>query len=199
MSTTAASAIGRITASEPTGPWTADETPALEASAEGWDNFSVANPYVVKHDDGAYTMYYTGHLKGNGKSAIGLATSTDGLSWTKHGEPVLQAGEAPWSQPKISGPKVLPTESGWLMIYRNDPISGAPTTLGYATSPDGLTWSHTSQATPIFDVTAYKQHWRAVWSADITHFNNTYFLFLEIGAGSSTDVHVLTYEGRFGP
>ena len=196
MTTSAPSAIGRLTAPEPTGPWTADETLALEPSDEGWDNFSVANPHVLKLADGTYRMYYTGHLKGNLESSIGLATAADGINWTKHGEPVLQTGEAPWSQRKISGSKVLLAESSWLMVYRNDPISGAPRTLGYATSPDGLTWTHTSQETPILDVAAYEP-WRAVWSTGIAHVNDTYFLFLEIGDGSSTDLHVTTYEGVF--
>jgi predicted GH43/DUF377 family glycosyl hydrolase len=197
MSTSVTSAIGRITAPGPTGPWTADEAPALEVSIDGWDNFSVANPYVVQHDDGTYYMYYTGLLKGNLESSIGLATSADGITWTKHEEPVLLTGDAPWSERKISGPKVLATDEDWLMIYRNDVISGAPRTLGYATSPDGITWTHTSQETPVLDVAAYEP-WRAVWSTDIAQVSDTYFLFLEIGNGSSTDLHVTTYEGMFG-
>jgi predicted GH43/DUF377 family glycosyl hydrolase len=141
-------------------------------------------------------MYYTGIVKGNIESSIGLATSPDGVNWTKHGDPVLLTGEAPWSQRKISGPKVVATDEGWIMVYRNDPISGAPTALGYATSADGITWTHTSQETPILDVAAYEP-WRAVWSTDITQVDGTYFLFLEIGSGSSTDLYVTTYEGEF--
>jgi hypothetical protein len=142
-------------------------------------------------------MYYSGLLKGNLESSIGLATSADGITWTKHEEPVLLTGDAPWSERKISGPKVLATDEDWLMIYRNDVISGAPRTLGYATSPDGITWTHTSQETPVLDVAAYEP-WRAVWSTDIAQVSDTYFLFLEIGNGSSTDLHVTTYEGMFG-
>lgn len=197
MSAVVQSAIGRATAPAPAGPWTPDETPALEASPDSWDPYSVANPYVVRHDNGTYYMYYTGHDSANRTTAIGLATSADGLTWTKHDGPVLQAGDATWSESRLFGPKVLPTENGWLMIYRNDPMSGIPMTLSYATSEDGLTWTHMTQDTPIFDIGPTAE-WRAIWATDIAYVDGTYFLFAEIGTGSSTDVHVMTYEGTFG-
>jgi predicted GH43/DUF377 family glycosyl hydrolase len=197
MSGMVQSAIGRATAPAPAGPWTPDEVPALEASPDSWDPYSVANPYVVRPEDGTYYMYYTGHDAGNREAAIGLATSADGLTWTKHDGPVLQVGDAPWSESRIFGPKVLPTENGWLMIYRNDPVSGAPRTLSYATSKDGLTWTHMTQDIPIFDIGS-TAGWRAVWATDIAYVDGTYFLFAEIGTGSSTDIHVMTYEGVFG-
>jgi beta-xylosidase len=76
-------------------------------------------------------------------------------------------------------------------------MSGIPMTLSYATSEDGLTWTHMTQDTPIFDIGPTAE-WRAIWATDITYVDGTYFLFAEIGTGSSTDVHVMTYEGTFG-
>ena len=197
MSGTAASAIGRATAPSPTGPWTADEAPALEADPDSWDNFSVANPYVLQKDDGTYYMYFTGNTKGSLDAYIGLATSPDGMVWTKHEGFILEAGEADWSKRKVVAPKVWHTESGWYMLFRNDAISGAPTTLSYATSEDGISWTRMSQETPIFDI-ADTPEWQAVWATDIVYLDGTYFLFAEIGTGNSTDVHVMTYKGEFG-
>ena len=197
MSGTAASSIGRASALSPTGPWTADEAPALEADPDSWDNFSVANPYVVRQDEGTYFMYFTGNTKGSLDAYIGLATSADGVTWTKHDGFVLEAGDASWSERKVSAPKVWQTESGWRMIFRNDPLSGGPPSLSYATSEDGISWTMMSQETPIFDITSVPE-WRAVWATDIAHLDGTYFLFAEIGTGNSTDVHVMTYEGEFG-
>ena len=197
MSGTAASTIGRATAPSPTGPWTPDESPLLEPDPDSWDNFSVANPYVVQQDDGTYYMYFTGNTRGSLDSYIGLATSTDGVTWAKHDGYILEAGDEPWSERKITAPKVWRTETGWTMIFRNDPISGAPTTLSYATSEDGLTWTMMSQETPIFSINAATE-WKAVWATDIAYLDGTYFLFTELGMGNSTDIHVMTYEGEFG-
>ncbi|MCB8944581.1 MAG: hypothetical protein H6658_12595 [Ardenticatenaceae bacterium] len=197
MSGVVPSAIGRATAVSPTGPWTPDASPALEADADSWDSFSIANPYVVRHDDGTYYLYYTGNTNANLDAAIGLATSTDGMTWTKQDGPVLEAGDALWSERKIFGPKVWRTEDGWRMIFRNDPLSGAPTTLAYATSEDGLSWTVMPQATPIFKATDVTP-WRAVYATDMAYLDGTYFLYAEIADGTGTNIHVLTYEGEFG-
>ena len=56
-------AIGRATAEDPNGPWTADPEPVLTAGREGsWDSFHVAHPSVIRTEDG-YVMYYTGRTE----------------------------------------------------------------------------------------------------------------------------------------
>ena len=84
--------LGRATAPGPDGPWTVGEAGILEAGPAGsWDAGGLSWPSVVATDDG-YAMYYTGVERLRGRGAIGLATSPDGIAWTKHDGPVLRAG-----------------------------------------------------------------------------------------------------------
>lgn len=70
--------IGRATAPDPLGPWTADEDYVLEPGETGaWDAEGVRRPFVIKNEDG-YVMYYVGYH--NGRSMIGRATSPNGIN-----------------------------------------------------------------------------------------------------------------------
>ncbi|MGM1060003.1 beta-xylosidase [Saccharothrix sp. Mg75] len=66
-------------------------TPVLSGSVGGFDGVHTCDPSVIKVA-GTYYLYYTGaagdHAHGN---AIGVATSTDGLTWTRAagGAPIL--------------------------------------------------------------------------------------------------------------
>ena len=66
--------------------------PVLTAGDPGsWDDYTVGMGYVIK-DDGIYKMYYIGMQEPlSGMPQIGLATSSNGIDWTKHPDPVLTA------------------------------------------------------------------------------------------------------------
>jgi predicted GH43/DUF377 family glycosyl hydrolase len=66
--------------------WSKSGAPVLTGTSGAWDEGLAANPFVVHA--GTYLMWYD-----NGY-AIGLASSSDGISWTKVGtEPVLTPGD----------------------------------------------------------------------------------------------------------
>lgn len=106
-------------------------SPALSAGPAGsWDEGGVR--YPVLHYDGAqYRMWYQG--LGAGGAAIGLATSTDGATWTKSASnPVITArglvsAYAPGS--------VVKAASQFVLYYSADG------NIGRATSADGAAWS----------------------------------------------------------
>ena len=68
--------------------------PVLAVGAAGsWDDDAVWGPAVLK-EGSSYKMWYTGD-DGANPSRIGLATSTDGITWTKAAaNPVLSPSEA---------------------------------------------------------------------------------------------------------
>lgn len=72
---------------EDDGTLTPDQGAVLEGTG-GFDRDGVSNPVVVKVGD-VFHMYYAGH-RGR-KVSIGLATSDDGVSWTRQGR-ILNAG-----------------------------------------------------------------------------------------------------------
>jgi hypothetical protein len=62
--------------------WQVDADPILEPIAD-WEQGGLTEPEIIAFADG-YFLYYTG-----GGSAIGVATSSDLLSWTRFGSSVL--------------------------------------------------------------------------------------------------------------
>lgn len=126
--------------------------PVMTGSGDGWDASAVGNAMVV-YDDSVYRMWYAGH-DGSGVMSIGYATSTDGIEWTKFtGNPVLvPGGTGDWDEARIHGPYVVNLESEFRMWYtgtRPDDVSQ----IGYATSPDGITWSK-YESNPVLSVGA---------------------------------------------
>jgi predicted GH43/DUF377 family glycosyl hydrolase len=112
----------------------------------GWEN-EVNRPVVIKREDG-YHMWYTGQTAD--RSAIGYATSRDGVTWKRmNAQPVLKP-EAPWEKVAVMCPDVMWDDDA--KLYRMWYSGGEqyePNEIGYATSPDGLTWTK-SDENPIF-------------------------------------------------
>ncbi|WP_166831127.1 glycoside hydrolase family protein [Thalassoroseus pseudoceratinae] len=115
-------------------------------------------PHVVKMDDSQWHLYYTGNAgRGSGLSAfpgIGLATSQDGLNWTRHGDTPVLAPSGQLGDPDaigVAGGSVLRvTQSDgtqqWRFYYTGCPTTGERHDLNQqkviclAVSEDGVTW-----------------------------------------------------------
>jgi len=201
----AKTAVGRATASAPTGPWTADDAPVLVQGSEGeWDDHQVSSPSVIKTEDG-YVMYYTG-TSGDRVSHIGMATSEDGITWTKYDDPVTT--DAPyaesdpvlmgWENVNINQPRVELTPDGYVMLLKMVTFeNGRPTVPGgmvsYATSKDGITWELAEDKIAVTPSSV--PNGRAIWFTELVYQADTYYLFFELGTGTNTEVYVATYEG----
>lgn len=136
--------VYQATASEPTATWIVDPEPLLEAGKTGeWDSPQIWPNIVLKTDE-AYVLYYSAKESRD----IGMATSPDGINWTKyndpattetmyeHSDPVMKAGAfREWDWSGLDFPCVRLRENTWEMFY-----SGPPH-IGYATSTDGINWT----------------------------------------------------------
>lgn len=111
-----------------------------------WESGSILH-CDVHHDaaSGMWFLFYTGVMSpGYGYRQIGVATSTDGESWTRHADnPIITID---YSRETIDGihahmPSVVVDDAGvWHMIYacyQND----VGNRLCHATSKDGLSWT----------------------------------------------------------
>jgi hypothetical protein len=203
LSTPAHTTIGRATAPKPTGPWTPDAAPVLRLGAAGvWDSYSVAHPSVVRTSAG-YVMYYSGSSgAADAHGAIGMATSPDGVHWTKRADPVLSAGTGDeWDGQFIYDPNVVQTPSGYVMAYLAvSPTGTVPTpftAFGYATSADGVTWTKSS-ANPILSSKDH-QNWLGMFLANLLYQNGTLLLYFDLQQQSKTfgvtDVFLATHTG----
>jgi predicted GH43/DUF377 family glycosyl hydrolase len=120
--------------------------PVLEGTPGAFDEHGVYGPDVLyQPEDSAapYKMYYSG--RGEVFGAIGYATSTDGVSWTKRmdgGTPdaVLDHGQAGSADAfSAADPSVMKDGATWKMWYTGDDSNKRR--VAYATSPDGISWS----------------------------------------------------------
>ncbi|MEZ4671206.1 MAG: hypothetical protein R3E39_25145 [Anaerolineae bacterium] len=188
-------AIGRATAPAPSGPWTPDIAPVLEAGEKGaWDELQVAVPSVVKTDDG-YVMYYTGANKAQ-VGQMGRATSADGITWVKDDEPVFSAtgNTGDFDSLAIYQPSVVKTENGWVMLYKgisNRNYRSLPN--GLALSEDGIHWTRYSD-NPVLTVDIIAEG-DGLWFTNLLYQDSTYYLFFELGINRQTNIYLATHKG----
>ena len=126
--------------------WSAPLVVLPPEPATGWED-DINRPVVVKRGDG-YHMWYTGQARG--RSAIGYATSPDGIHWTRRSpRPVLEP-EAAWEKVAVMCPHVEwdAAQKRFRMWYSGGE-QYEPDAIGYAASPDGLHWTRLA-GNPVF-------------------------------------------------
>jgi RNA polymerase sigma factor (sigma-70 family) len=114
--------------------------PVLNIGPAGaFDHDDIHSPTVIRNN-GEYWMWYDGQDVPNGTRRIGLATSTDGVAWTKHpANPVLDIGPEPWDANSVYFPNVIKSsQTKYEMWYSGN---GTYSAIGYATSSDGIFWT----------------------------------------------------------
>jgi gluconolactonase len=121
--------------------WTKYESnPVMVGGPEGsWDEGGISGVDVL-FDGETYKMWYCGQ-DSSAWGRIGYATSTDGITWTKHeNNPVLDLEEiSDWNCDAVSSPVVIFDGTMYKMWYAGQNSSGSQ--IGYATSPDGINWT----------------------------------------------------------
>jgi hypothetical protein len=149
--------VRRATAPGPDGPWTPDAEPVLRRGPAGaWDSGGLDFPSVVPTEDG-FAMLYSGvNPQDPNFGAIGLATSEDGIAWTKHDDPTTTDGghgeSDPVAEPGLCGefdaralqqPRLIQFPDRLVMAYGgySSDIESGPS-VGYADSLNGgETWA----------------------------------------------------------
>jgi len=115
--------------------------PVMELGAEGsWDADGVFGASVM-YKDSLFKLWYGG-LNGV-KGSIGYATSTDFIHWEKYsGNPVMEPGTSTeWDSLYIYFPNVLyNADSRRFEMWYAGGVKHTPRHIGFATSPDGITW-----------------------------------------------------------
>lgn len=138
--------------------WTKHPEPVLRRGEAGdWDSGYIEASSVLKIDD-EYKMWY---WAAGGKQyiayephLIGLATSIDGINWTKYDDPyttvfpfkgsdpvLTPSAPGTWDAQRAWSPTVLPIDGGFEMWYAGTNTSISMTDRpGYTVSTDGNNW-----------------------------------------------------------
>jgi predicted GH43/DUF377 family glycosyl hydrolase len=102
-----------------------------------WDAGMVTPGPVIK-EDGIYKMYYSGAIEAHQSGQIGLATSTDGINWTKYPQPVITSGSG-WDY-SINSNSLIKIDGTYYLYYHGwEPPDNFRE--GLATSTDGINWT----------------------------------------------------------
>ena len=130
---------------------TVDGPALVRGTAGEFDDEGVRSPsLVLDGPDGDQRMYYEG-LDGDARR-IGLATSSDGVTWERQGLVLDRGAAGAWDDAWVGMPTVVYDGAGWHLWYVGS--DGTRLRVGYASSTDGLTWQrHTDDdgiSTPVF-------------------------------------------------
>ena len=121
------------------------------------DRKYIATPFTIRLSN-TYNMWYTAKSADDPDSRqitrILYATSFDGIKWFKWPTPVLGPSTNPdaWDSSSVFSPSVLYDGTNFGMWYTGLNQSSVGPRIGFATSPDGATWSKSSA--PLLDLGA---------------------------------------------
>lgn len=120
--------------------WEKLPEPVMERGPAGsWDESALGDPYVFGCGD-IYYLYYLGQ-NSFGVQRIGVARSSDGVTWQKsHLNPLLEPGGiGEFDERGLGEPAVFRTPDAYWMIYVGRDAE-EHRALGWARSSDGVDW-----------------------------------------------------------
>jgi beta-fructofuranosidase len=135
--------------------WTEVADAIAIGTSPAFDDRSTWTGSTVLHDNCWWTFYTaTSNAERGLKQRIGLATSTDLMTWTKHPQPLVESdprwyeslNQTKWHDEAWRDPWVFrdPDADGWHMLITARATTGAHDdrgVIGHATSPDLLHWT----------------------------------------------------------
>jgi hypothetical protein len=141
--------VWRATAPGADGPWTAHAEPVLEPDGEGWDGAITDHPGVLPTEDG-YLMGYGGaSVASPNRNRIGMATSSDGVTWMRIAATLDGADDDQALGPGACGveartmfePHLLATDDGQLLVFGVMLEGSDEMQILAAQSSDGVQWT----------------------------------------------------------
>ena len=147
--------------------WT-KQGPVMSPSAS-WEGNEVS-PNSIVIEGSTLRLYY--HAGGSQlvNRRIGVATSTDGTTWTKSPNPILDLGASgAFDDNQVAEPRVIKLgASSYRMYYTGRKTSDNKTSLGYATSSDGMSFTKQGQ---LMDTARWGNFWGGAFIVDRGHWH----------------------------
>lgn len=177
--------------------WTKYPDPVLQCGPAGdWDDALICPSTVIKEEDG-YKMWFYGGRSGfpfeSSMPQTGLATSADGVHWTKYNneatagapyaasDPVIKVGaEGEWDSHRIFGTIVLPTATGYEAWYQGvkPPFNtSTPCHIGFATSENGIDWEKWPNNPVFVDAPEIVSWGKTYYTGSILYFEDYYHMW----------------------
>jgi predicted GH43/DUF377 family glycosyl hydrolase len=139
-----------------------------------WES-DINRPAVIKRTN-EYHMWYTGQARQH--SWIGHATSPDGTDWNRASSKPVLSPDQPWEKTSLMCPDVMWDEQAQVFrMWYSGGEDYEPDAIGYATSPDGNTWTK-HPGNPIFKANpgnAWEQH--KVTACQVVRHGSWFYMF----------------------
>jgi predicted GH43/DUF377 family glycosyl hydrolase len=163
--------------------WQVQPTWVLAPTAGTWDSYTTEFPFVII-ENGVYKMWYAG-AQNMATYKIGYATSLNGINWTKHPTPVLDAGPDAWEAGGVAGSHIMKDTGGYKLWYWGANTSQTRECIGYATSTDGILWQKDTQNNPILEP-GISGEWDDTWvvGPSVMFKDNIYYMWY-LGTGTT--------------
>jgi predicted GH43/DUF377 family glycosyl hydrolase len=172
--TSAAAPPAGLPVGYPLGPFVRDPAnPILRPSNRNWESRFVFNPAAVVKDGLVQLLY---RAQGpDGRSSIGLATSSDGVHFTRRNKPVMEATE-PFELPGgCEDPRVVEVGGTYYMTYTG--YDGVSARLGLATSRDLVSWTKQGPLFPKFQTRTVGKPWSKSGAILTKPLNGLYYMY----------------------
>jgi len=166
--------------------WTRRSAKPVLSPERHWEGVAVMCPHVLWDEKSRlYRMWYSAGEQYE-PNAIGYATSSDGINWTKYKDnPIFAADRRnPWEQHKVTACQIIPAGDWHIMFYIGFRDENRAQ-IGLARSRDGITGWQRHPANPILFPVA------GAWDADACY--KPFAIF-----DSAKDRWLLWYNGRKG-
>jgi predicted GH43/DUF377 family glycosyl hydrolase len=181
-----------MTATFPLGPFEPHPgNPILRPQGDGWESANLYNPAAIVVDD-RVVMLYRAHADDR-ISRIGLATSTDGITFEREPEPVL-VPEHDYESQGCEDPRVSRVGDTFFLTYTG--FSGENALLCLATSTDLHRWTKHGPLFPEFNTWSTLPYgpdkpWNKAGVIHPSPVDGVYYLYFGEGAiyvATSTDL-----------
>ncbi len=184
----AKAAVDGLGVGYPLGPFVRDRAnPILRPTNRIWESRFVFNPAAIVKDGLVHLLY---RAQGpDGRSSIGLATSSDGVRFTRRNKPVMEA-TLPFELPGgCEDPRVVLVGGTYYMTYTG--YDGVSARLGLATSRDLITWTKHGALFPNFETRTVGKPWSKSGAIYTTPIDGKYYMYfgdVDIYWATSTDL-----------
>jgi predicted GH43/DUF377 family glycosyl hydrolase len=149
----------------------------LDTAGSGWDDRLASFPGIWKDGSTYYLVYEGADHSGAWTGSVGLATSTNGTSFTKQGR-ILDGNQASnWESVNIGTPDLYKVGGTWYLTYHG--YNGTDCQVGLATG-SSLTGLSKYGSNPIIATTGSGPDSGTIGRRDVVYFNGNYYMVYEI-------------------
>lgn len=154
---------------------------------DAWDGTAVGIGGIIKEHN-LFKLYFNAYGK-DGRFRIGLATSTDGIHWTKYSTPIYE-GDTTWNYSVVSA-SIVKNENEYLLYFSGRAKNSSSYSIGVLSSQDGLSFKRKTSG-PIISPTSTWEGQSTYWPS-VTYENGLYtMIYMNSSAGTSSGFGMAT-------